>query len=68
MARAQESCWKCGVAWLAHGRSPTRTPGPRVTADALVTTMHLGLERWFDEGGSVNTEPAEEPAVTTAER
>ena len=23
---------------------------------------------WFDEGGSVNTEPADEPAVATAER
>ena len=54
MAREQESCCKCGVAWLAHGRSAT--PGRRLTAGGPVTTTHLGLERWFDEGGSVNTD------------
>jgi hypothetical protein len=66
MARQQESCWKCGVAWLVHCQSST--PGQPVTADGPVTTTHFGLERWFDEGGSVDTEPANEPAVAAAER
>jgi hypothetical protein len=30
-------------------------------------TTHLGLERWFDEGGSVNTDAADERAVVVAE-
>jgi hypothetical protein len=66
MARQQESCWNFGVAWRAHGRSPTS--GRRVRTVGPVATMHLGLERWFDEGGSVDTEPDGEPAVAVAER
>ena len=53
MARQEELCWKCGADWLP-GIQPPRTPERVRGASEHVTAARLDLERWLDEGGSVN--------------
>ena len=53
MARQDELCWQCGVDWPPEDLPP-RTPAQVSGDDEHVTVARLDLERWLDEGGSVN--------------
>jgi hypothetical protein len=56
MARQEDSCWRCGAGW-APDSQPSRTPEPVSRVDRHVTAARQDLERWFDEGGSLPSEP-----------
>jgi hypothetical protein len=68
MARQEDLCWKCGADWLPEGRPPripVRASGASEHMTAARTAARVDLERWWDEGGSVNSESA---SGTTARR
>ena len=64
-ARQEELCWKCGADWLPEIQPP-RTPERVRGASEHVTAARLDLERWLDEGGSVNNEPTIQLATAAA--
>ena len=65
MARQEELCWKCGADWLPEIQPPPRPERVR-GASEHVTAARLALERWLDEGGSVNNEPTIQLATAAA--
>lgn len=65
MAGQEELCWKCGADWLPEIQPP-RTPERVRGASEHVTATRLDLERWLDEGGSVNNESTIQPATAAA--
>ena len=65
MARQEELCWKCGADWLPEIQPP-RTPERVRGASEHVTAARLDLERWLDEGGSVNNESTIQLATAAA--
>ena len=64
-ARQEELCWKCGADWLPEIQPP-RTPERVRGASEHVTAARLDLERWLDEGGSVNNESTIQLAAAAA--
>jgi hypothetical protein len=58
MARQQDACWRCGVAWSTT--APSRPPADS-TAAALLhaeADVRVSAERWINEGGSYADPPA----------
>jgi hypothetical protein len=43
MARQEDTCWRCGAAWVPE-------PGPRMTLKAAEAPADTD---WIDEGGSI---------------
>jgi hypothetical protein len=50
MASAEDSCWRCGVAWAAEDEPRTTL---RLVSAGAPSTAGPDTERWINEGGSV---------------
>jgi hypothetical protein len=64
MARQQDSCWRCGTAWVTEAQPPTTLRVIHGAAD----TRFQDAERWTDEGGSFASEVALPLPATAATR
>jgi len=49
LARQEDTCWRCGTAWLTEDRSRTAM---RVIPGGAQAQDPPDAERWLDEGGS----------------
>ena len=60
MAREEDTCWRCGAQWTSEAAGALQPRIAVAVADnaRATTEASLDTDRWINEGGSFNREPA----------